>query len=1482
MGQRMTSEKLLPGGGRMFPVAGTAQAVPCTVVGPQADRVLQQMEKFRAGLEKENTATVLLGADWYEKRILPLPEAQRWGVWGIVVSVVISGEIFGWNAALLDGWGNFLLATVIVTYMMFAVTVSLAELVSALPFSGGPGVFAHAAFSGSYLARGVIGYAYIFEYAVATALNVTAFCRLTFSVNRRMVFVADSHLVSAEAITIITGLSNRFEPMWWLMAYVILTFICCQPLMPLFTFAFWIALISIVGVVSLTLAAVPGVKFEFVSQGVSYFEGGMPGLIRCCTYSVWFYLGVEMFPMMAEETKTTVVENPRGAQLQIATLTTIVILVFFVSIPSSPVLEYAQMTFPVGETLLHVYNLQDTPWGLPLIMSLQLPILLASAFGMLYTCSRHIYTLSRSGYMPPVLSLTDNGNGTPRNAAFTSAFLALIISFILWVLPKDSPLLDVLLNVAALYTLLAFVIDMLAFIRIRQILPTLPRPFKSPLGVFGAVSVVILALSIVIGGMVINPTFQYCAVVMVVQFILLAPYYYFVVLPRVKGRTVEKPFLQGHLKRLMEESNGGFSSSTVPRSSASSKSTKRTISVKKSVVTEASMNEAHEKDLKDVEIKKENTTARSPAPTHPRSTPNNVNRYGPGRSRANEDTACSDAKGEGLPHKKVGLRVPEKMGWAKNRLVPSPKVVEHNAVYVVANSQLNDVPSTGELHTSLQPQIYEPLTIQPLPVLTFLFALIALVLNAPALAWGNPRYLYPTAILAHNIQTTITRIPPLSAFFDRPSVPHHQLGYMQPSSSPIPSPTAPAPNVEYHEWRYEMRRDMQEIIPGLFVGPHAASKNLDSLRANGITHIIVVRDDEERHILRPHFPGQFVYLEIRASDHPLENLIPHFRQSTAFIDAALNAGGRVLVHCNGGISRSPALVVGYLMESKKMDFPTAYMMVQNRRFCVNPNEGFKSQLKEYEPIYTAREAIRQLNYTADEQAQQGSRRRRAPSEFDEDIEEEMGSAGNRSAPGGVPEEESVHMGEIAETMGVCADTEEPEIPTPGNNSMPQVSKNASKLVDISGQHPMAESRVAFEPEGLSPQRKKPGRKPNPHVEEQKIKRKEQNREAQRHHRERKERYVIELERRIVDLAAQVRSLGGEPIVERHELTESRPVPMKKCASRVRGTSRRHNDSDGDGDDDGVPDQGRRGSRNSLSGGYSPPGSDDTKGQANFAWLQEDTKGLYGNGVSPSLVSITAATGAITLDNSNLATSTGANPSYLAYNTVNNASPNMYDPATMEDLSNSSLLSSFISNANSHVKFPEGANMPSTPASYPQESEISVDQQQLSSIYAGLPPISANQPSTTCVMSTDMQSDPTMEMTLAQFLDRNPTPFPLFMHFSEHILRNNGYPTVPQISNDTNLIESMIREILASTDLNVPVGSDTASLSSPPLSEQVQQPRRVISTPVAAFCGIPQRDADGKSTRFSRCVDSLPSPEVKEHLVALQALGIVDVDELCEE
>ena len=46
------------------------------------------------------------------------------------------------------------------------------------------------------------------------------------------------------------------------------------------------------------------------------------------------------------------------------------------------------------------------------------------------------------------------------------------------------------------------------------------------------------------------------------------------------------------------------------------------------------------------------------------------------------------------------------------------------------------------------------------------------------------------------------------------------------------------------EWAYDMRRECQEIIPNLYLGPASAAKDGLKLQSMGITHKVKENDDD--------------------------------------------------------------------------------------------------------------------------------------------------------------------------------------------------------------------------------------------------------------------------------------------------------------------------------------------------------------------------------------------------------------------------------------------------------------------------------------------------------------------------------------------------------------------------------------------------------------------------------------------------------------
>lgn len=155
------------------------------------------------------------------------------------------------------------------------------------------------------------------------------------------------------------------------------------------------------------------------------------------------------------------------------------------------------------------------------------------------------------------------------------------------------------------------------------------------------------------------------------------------------------------------------------------------------------------------------------------------------------------------------------------------------------------------------------------------------------------------------------------------------------------------------EWNYEMRREMQEILPSVYLGPYGSAKDRTELTNKGITHVLIVRSTLERR-LDPKFPTELKYQIVEVPEGPTENLILYFPECNACIHQAIQEGGKILVHCNAGLSRSAAVVVAFVMESMRMPFTEAIQHVQSRRCCIHISEALHNQLREFETIYQNR------------------------------------------------------------------------------------------------------------------------------------------------------------------------------------------------------------------------------------------------------------------------------------------------------------------------------------------------------------------------------------------------------------------------------------------------------------------------------------------------------------------------------------------------
>lgn len=140
-----------------------------------------------------------------------------------------------------------------------------------------------------------------------------------------------------------------------------------------------------------------------------------------------------------------------------------------------------------------------------------------------------------------------------------------------------------------------------------------------------------------------------------------------------------------------------------------------------------------------------------------------------------------------------------------------------------------------------------------------------------------------------------------------------------------------------------------EILPKfLFLGNFFAATDSVVLQSLGITHIL----DASGELSSKDCAAQLniVYLPITIRDRGSVDISEYFEKVNTFIEECRSVeGGRILIHCQAGISRSATFVLAYLLYSQiACDLKDALCMVLEQRPYICPNAGFRHQLMQYE------------------------------------------------------------------------------------------------------------------------------------------------------------------------------------------------------------------------------------------------------------------------------------------------------------------------------------------------------------------------------------------------------------------------------------------------------------------------------------------------------------------------------------------------------
>jgi ethanolamine permease len=422
------------------------------------------------------------GEDYFGRRKLRR-HAAFWSLWSLGVAAVISGDFYGWNLGLdAGGFGGLLIATAVITVMYYGLCYSIAEMSPALPHTGGAYSFARSALGpwGGF----ITGLAENMEYVITPAVVVGSMGFLMHDIVAGLFDIAGAPWWNSPVT-------------WWAVFYVVFVWINIVGIEATMRFTVAINVVALGILAFFFVSVLVSGKFDASlwtnippDEGASSFlPHGIGGIFPAIPFAIWFYLAIEELPLAAEESHDPKRDVPKATIWGLSTLVVTGLLTLFLNTGvGGGAAALGTSATPLFDGFKGVFG-EGT--AAELLALIGLAGLIASFFTIIYAYGRNTYSLSRAGYFPKWLSVTHRTRNTPHVALIAGAIVGYALAVVIykWLAGKGGAagqIVGALLYMAVFGAVISYTMQCLSFILLRRKLPDIERPYRSPVGLWGA------------------------------------------------------------------------------------------------------------------------------------------------------------------------------------------------------------------------------------------------------------------------------------------------------------------------------------------------------------------------------------------------------------------------------------------------------------------------------------------------------------------------------------------------------------------------------------------------------------------------------------------------------------------------------------------------------------------------------------------------------------------------------------------------------------------------------------------------------------------------------------------------------------------------------------------------------------------------------------------------------------------------------------
>jgi ethanolamine permease len=355
------------------------------------------------------------------------------------------------------GTVGLLISTLIVTVLYITFIFSFTELTSAIPNAGGPFAYAYKAFGpvGGMIA----GYATLIEFIFAPPA-------IAFALGSYVNFL------NADIPVMYTAVS----------CYFIFTLINLLGIKESALFNMVVTILALIGLVIFIVLTLPHFDSQkFMANNQSF---GINGIFAALPFAIWFYLGIEGVAMVAEEVIDPQKNIPKGYLLGMSTLVLITLAVIVLAGGVGNWQELVKIDYPLPAAISQAIGKESILTKAFAFIGLF--GLIASFHGLIIGYSRQIFALSRSSFLPSILSEVNPKYRTPHWALIAGGIVGLVC--------LATGTTDKVIIISALGAVVMYAISMFSLLKMHKEIRT-TAGFRTPL--FPWFPIIALVLSLV-------------------------------------------------------------------------------------------------------------------------------------------------------------------------------------------------------------------------------------------------------------------------------------------------------------------------------------------------------------------------------------------------------------------------------------------------------------------------------------------------------------------------------------------------------------------------------------------------------------------------------------------------------------------------------------------------------------------------------------------------------------------------------------------------------------------------------------------------------------------------------------------------------------------------------------------------------------------------------------------------------------------------